>query len=163
MNRHEVLTLVAYDRWANRRLLGAARLLTPEAFARDLRASFGSVQGTLVHILWGESGWLRFWLDGCFILDFSSEDFPSVAALEARWTTLEEEQQAFVDRLTEDQLSASRVVDDYEYTLGELIQHTLNHSSYHRGQVVLLLRQLGETPPATDFRDFLTELRCGAA
>ncbi|MGE5413899.1 MAG: DinB family protein [Syntrophomonadaceae bacterium] len=47
--------------------------------------------------------------------------------------------------------------------LGELIQHAANHSTQHRGQVVLMLRQLGKTPPGTGFRQFLTESRRGSA
>src|SRR3954451_6440214 len=39
------------------------------------------------------------------------------------------------------------------------IQHALNHSTYHRGQVAILLRQLGHTPPFSDYHDFLTEAR----
>ena len=45
----------------------------------------------------------------------------------------------------------------WEYALGHMMQHTANHSSYHRGQVVTLLRQLGKTPEATDFLVFLDE------
>ena len=90
------------------------------------------------------------------------EEFPAVPALAARWAELEQEQQAFVAGLTDEQLATTRRVRSYDYTLGELIHHLLNHSTYHRGQVVLLLRQLGETPPATDFRLFLTEVRYGA-
>jgi uncharacterized damage-inducible protein DinB len=37
------------------------------------------------------------------------------------------------------------------------MQHVVNHSSYHRGQVVTLLRQLGKTPPATDFLIYFDE------
>ena len=45
----------------------------------------------------------------------------------------------------------------WEYALGHMMQHTANHSSYHRGQVVTLFRQLGKTPEATDFLVFLDE------
>jgi DinB family protein len=47
----------------------------------------------------------------------------------------------------------------WEYSLAETMQHVVNHSSYHRGQVVVLLRQLGQTPPATDFLVFFDEQR----
>jgi uncharacterized damage-inducible protein DinB len=162
MNRQDVETHFAYNQWANHRLLEAAGRLTTASFVKDLNASFGSLRGTLSHLLWGEWWWLRFWQDGSLPPEFPPEEFPTVPALAARWATLEEEQQAFVQGLTDEQLAVTRRVRSYEYTLGELIHHLLNHSTYHRGQVVLLLRQLGETPPATDFRLFLTELRYGA-
>jgi len=162
MNRQDVNTRFAYNQWANHRLLEAAGRLTVESFSKDLNASFGSLRGTLIHILWGESWWLRFWQDGTFIPEFPPEEFPTVPALTASWAKLQQEQQAFVAGLTDEQLAATRLVRSHEYTLGELIHHLLNHSTYHRGQVVLLLRQLGATPPATDFRLFLTELRYGA-
>ena len=148
MNRQELDIHLAYDRWANRRLLEAARALPAEEFSKDLRASFGSVRGTLLHILWGEWGWLRYWQEGNFIPEFSLEDFPSVAALEASWSELEQEQRAFVSALTDEDLLGQRAVDEHTYTLGELIHHTLNHSTHHRGQVVLLSDSLG-TPHRT--------------
>ncbi len=43
------------------------------------------------------------------------------------------------------------------YVLGDALLHCANHASYHRGQVVSLLRQLGATPPATDYIFFLDE------
>lgn len=162
MNRQELDTYFAYDRWANRRLLQAAGELSADAFSQDLRASFGSVRGTLLHILWGEWRWLRYWQNGIFIPAFSLEDFATVAALEASWSELEHEQQTYVAGLTDQALMEERSVGEHVYTLGELVHHILDHSSYHRGQVVLLLRQLGHVPPATHFRLFLTELRYGA-
>jgi uncharacterized damage-inducible protein DinB len=46
-----------------------------------------------------------------------------------------------------------------DFSLQELVQHVAKHSTYHRGQVVLLLRQTGQVPPATDFGFFLIETR----
>jgi uncharacterized damage-inducible protein DinB len=162
MNRQDISTLFAYDHWANRRLLDAAARVSPESLSKEMQGSFGSLHGTLLHILWGESHWLRFWQDGTRTPAFTPEEYPTVSALKTSWAKLEREQLAFVAGLTDEQLQAKRAVKDYEYTLGELMQHLLNHSTYHRGQVTLLLRQLGEKPPATDFRLFLTELRYGA-
>ena len=133
---------LAYNRWANRRLLQAAAALSADQFSKDLRASFGSVRGTLVHILWGEAGWLHYWKESAFIPEFALE-FPTVAAVEARWSELEDAQRPLVESLTDEALRQRRAVDEYTYTLGELIQQTLTHSVHHRGQVVLLLRQLG--------------------
>jgi uncharacterized damage-inducible protein DinB len=45
--------LANYNRWANARLFEASAALTAEERERDLRASFNSLEGTLIHILWG--------------------------------------------------------------------------------------------------------------
>ena len=159
MTAAEVRRLFAYNRWANRRLLVAASLLSRDDFSRDLHASYGSVRGTLIHILWGEGRWLQFWKDGSFIPDADPDEYPTVAALETAWDQIEEEQQAFTATLTDEQLAGTMNVREHTYTLAELVQHTLNHSTYHRGQVAVLLRQIGHRPPSTDFRLFLTEAR----
>ena len=159
VNTQDVQTWFAYNSWANRRVLRVAADLAPEDFARDLNASFGSLQGTLLHILWGEWRWLRFWQSGTLVPELLPAEFPDVPAFEANWTILEEEQRAFAAGLTDERLAAPHTVRDNTYVLADLIQHLLNHSTYHRGQVALLLRQLGRTPPATDYRLFLTEAR----
>ena len=56
-------------------------------------------------------------------------------------------------------IAAARLLPDepWQLPLADLMYHVINHSSYHRGQVITLLRQLGHEPPATDFREFLKE------
>ena len=162
MDIEDFRTLYAYNRWANRRVTTAARPLGIEDFTRDVGASHGSVRGTLVHILWGEWVWLQRWRGDSPTQVFTPEQFPDAAALEARWTIIEREQQAFVERLTEQRLNTLVAYHNlqgqrWEYLLRHMMQHVVNHSSYHRGQVVAFLRQLGHTPPATDFLVFFDE------
>jgi uncharacterized damage-inducible protein DinB len=38
--------------------------------------------------------------------------------------------------------------------LGVLIQHAVNHSTFHRGQLATLMRQVGGVPPGSDLDDF---------
>ncbi len=159
MNVQDVGTLLSYNRWANERLLDAASRLPAADFTRDLGASFGSVRGTLLHILWGERRWLQFWQEGSFMPEPSVETFPDAAALAAAWSSLDRDRETFAASLTDERLSTFIAVRDQTYTLAELFQHILNHSTYHRGQVALLLRQLGHGPPATDYRHFLSETR----
>jgi len=163
MNLQEVRVFFGYNRWANRLLLQAVSELPTEVFDRDLRGSFASIKGTLRHLQWGERAWLRFWNEGSTGPDLSPTDLPDLPSLEAGWTKLERDQDLFVRELTEERLRAPCPVEENSYTLGELIQHSLNHSTHHRGQVVLMLRQLGRTPPGTGFRQYLTASRSKGA
>ena len=148
-----------YNRWANHRLLEASSTLSAEDRQRDLRASFNSIEGTLIHILWGERGWLSFFRTGNFVPRPAPGDYIDFPALERAWATHDEAYVTWLCSLTQPHLDGSRTLDATTYTLAELIQHALNHSTYHRGQVALLLRQLGHTPPWTDYHDFLAEAR----
>ncbi len=164
MNAAEIRTLYGYNRWANRRLLRAAQLLKWQDFTKDLGASHGSIRGTLVHILWGEWLWLRRWRGESPKQVIAPEEFPDWRAVESRWNGVEQEHNMFLESLT-DELLIRRVSYEnlegvrWEYSLAEMMQHLANHSSYHRGQVAVLLRQLGQTPPATDSLVFLDEQR----
>lgn len=151
--------LFAYDGWANRRLLEAAGRLSARDFTRDLGASFDSVRGTLLHIMWGEKRHLQFWRDGTRIDDPGVDDFRDVESLQGTWSIVEQERKAFLGALSDHDLGAPLNVRGKEFTLQELVQHVVNHSTYHRGQMALLLRQLGHQPPSTDFALFLRETR----
>ena len=162
MNSGEIRTLYAYNRWANRRLLRAARLLPWHDFTRDLCSSHRSIRGTLVHIIWGEWLWTWRWQSESPKQIFVPEDFQDWGTLDSRWTTVENEQQAFLENLNDELLDTRASYENlqgqrWEYSLAHMMQHVVNHSSYHRGQVAALLRQLGQAPPATDFLIFLDE------
>lgn len=166
MNTQEIQNLYAYNRWANHRLLKAARRLDWKDCTSEMGTSHGSVLGTLVHIIWGEWLWVRRWRSESPKERFAPKDFPDWTTLESRWTSVEAEQQAFINCLSDDLLekrvSYENLQDQrWQYSLAQMMQHVVNHSSYHRGQVITLLRQLGQTPPATDFLVFLDENSAG--
>jgi uncharacterized damage-inducible protein DinB len=89
----------------------------------------------------------------------SSGDYPDFASLREAWTRHDEAYVTYLRGITQQEFDSPRILDATAYTMGALIQHALNHSTYHRGQVALLLRQLGNTPPFTDYHDFLAEVR----
>ena len=156
MDAQSARTLFAYNHWANRRLLKAAERLSARELDRDLRGSFRSIRGTFRHLLWGERSWLRMWRERTFGPKLSSKELPDLPAIAKAWSALEEEQGKFFDALSDEKLQASFAIDGNPYVLGDLIQHAMNHSTHHRGQVVLMLRQLGKKPPGTGYRQFLT-------
>jgi len=162
MTTQDIRLLFAYNRWANARTLSAAALVAPDALTRELGNSFASVRDTLVHIYGAEWIWLARWTGTSPTTPVAPADVPDVAALAARWKTLEDEQSAFIKGLTDADLErpieyANLKGDRFTNPLGALMQHLVNHSTYHRGQVTTLLRQLGATPVSTDLVTFLRE------
>ena len=171
MNKDDIQLLFEYDRWANNRVLQAASALSPEQFTRDLGGSLRSVRDTLVHIIGGEWGWLTIWnqpsVTSAFVTDlwtrfgalFDPNAFPDLASVQRRWAELERDQIDFVNGVTNESLVRMIPVRATQISLAHLMQHLANHSSYHRGQVSLMMRQLAAEPVPTDFALFLMEGR----
>ena len=175
MTRDDIQLLYEYDRWANDRVLHAASALSAEEFTRDLGGSFRSVRDTLVHIVGAECRWLTYWKEpspsSAFLTDLWTRDnplfnpnaFPDLAAVQLKWAEVEREQVEFVNRVTNESLRRMLPVRETQISLAHLMQHVANHSTYHRAQVALMLRQLAANPLATDFAMFLMEGRRGRA
>lgn len=169
MDRDDIQLLYEYDRWANGRVLTAASALAAEQFTRDLGGSFRSVRDTLVHIIGGEWMWLEYWKQKVHTPEvianlktrhgtlFNPAGFPDAGAVKAKWTEVEAVQVEFVSAVTNESLNQLIPARGGEATLAHLMQHLANHSTYHRGQVSLMLRQLGAEPLPTDFHAFLIE------
>ena len=171
MTKDDIQLLYEYDRWANNRVLQAASALSAEQFTRDLGSSFRSVRDTLVHIIGGEWIWLAYWKDpphsSTLLADlrkrrdvlFNPHAFPNVAAVQSKWVEVEKEQVEFVNRVTDESLEKMLPFRTTQIRLAHLMQHLANHSTYHRGQVATMMRQLDAEPLATDFHVFLVEGR----
>lgn len=164
----EIRELYRYNGWANRRSLEGARALTPTDFLRDLGSSFPSVQATLVHILSAEWIWLQRWLGHSPPGHLAASDLASFDILQSRWEANDRELLEFVAGLDEKDLSAAvsyRTIagDPQRAPLWQLMRHVVNHSTYHRGQVATLLRQLGAAAPSTDLILFFRQEATAAA
>lgn len=151
MTHQDLCTLVDFHYWARNRMLDAVDGLTSDQYARDLGSSFRSVRDTVVHIYAAEWIWYMRWLGTSPSALVTVDQFPDIAAIRNAWTELEGKVRAFVSALDED--GVTRVMP---YTLlsgvsstspfWQMIQHVVNHASYHRGQVTTMLRQLGAAP-----------------
>ena len=152
MNLAELRTLLDYHYWARDRLLQAVEQLTPEQFTQDIRSSFGSVRDTLVHIYSAEWIWYSRWQGESPAAMLAPETFQNPASVRSAWNEHEAKVRGFLNSLGEQRIND---VMQYRTTEGEpkasifwhMLQHVVNHPSYHRGQVTTMLRQLGASPP----------------
>jgi uncharacterized damage-inducible protein DinB len=147
--------LYRYNTWANTRVFEAVSSLSAEAFAKDLVSSYPSVRDTMLHIVCAEWIWLQRWKGVSPQAVFHVADFPSLDIIRLRWSEVDHERRGFIDTLTDERLLAVvRYVnlkgETWQYSLWRQMYHVVNHSTYHRGQLTTMLRQLGARPVSTD-------------
>jgi uncharacterized damage-inducible protein DinB len=152
-----VRELYGYHWWANRRLLGVAAALGETAVATPQGAhfSFPTLKGTFAHIYGADWIWFSRWKGGSPTALPGDADFPSLAALRARWDDLERDQRSFIESLGEADLA--RAVDykntqgkPFRLSLGQLLRHVVNHATHHRSEIATMLTAISGSPPATD-------------
>lgn len=155
MQLDAIRELYDYNHWANQRVLSAMTPLTDDMFTRNMGNSFVSLRDTLAHILGAEWIWLERWLGRSPKALLNASDFPTLQALQRRWAAVRLDQNQYIqtlvpDRLNDDVSYTNTRGERYSYALWRQMLHVLNHSSYHRGQVTTLLRQMGAEPAGTD-------------
>ena len=155
----QIAELFDYVAWANRKLFTALAALSAEDYKRDLKTSFSSLHGTVAHIVWSDELWLRRWQGAVPPAVAQGKDLETLAAAQQRWESLAAERARFIGGLTEERLESEIVVKastggEFRHRLRETLLHSVDHNTYHRGQLVAMLRQVGQTPPATGLAGF---------
>jgi uncharacterized damage-inducible protein DinB len=151
MTLQDLRTMLDYHYWARDRLLAALDTLSPEQLTRDLGSSFKSIHETMVHTYAAEWAWHSRWHGSSPTALLPADQFPDLASIRNAWQELEGKMRRFVDGLGDDGVER---VHDYTLLSGQagstplwqMLQHVVNHASYHRGQVTTMLRQLGAAP-----------------
>jgi len=168
MQKQNFQLLAQYNRWMNEKILSACENLSAEELVTDRGAFFGSILGTLNHLMVGDILWLKRFAEGT--QKFGNLDQVSAmagpASLDAHlYTDLKSFAQArraldadiigFCDEITQQQLGeklAYKTIQGtpFEDELGLLVQHLFNHQTHHRGQITTLLSQASIDVGPTD-------------
>ncbi len=155
-----VRAMAEYNRWQNQNLYGAAEGMSDAARKEPRAAWFGSIHGTLNHLLWGDQIWMsRF----AGTAKPRAAGIPDSAAMYESWDELKGERAAF-DRIILDwaeRLDPAWLDGGLTWFSGAvgrelsrpkwlLAAHLFNHQTHHRGQVHCMLTQAGVRPGTTD-------------
>ena len=150
-----------YNNWANKRLIEKLSSLPEEILNKEQKSSFRSIIATILHVYDAETVWMKR-LEGISLTEWPSKEFNG-SAYEAL-KLLENSSMVIKDyalTLTNEKLNEDcpfRSLEGKEYTMKvyDIIQHCMNHSTFHRGQIVTMLRNLDITElPSTDYIAYL--------
>lgn len=167
--------LAQYNQWMNSRLYEAVARLPFEDIGRDLGAYFGSILGSLNHIVVGDTIWLKRFAEhpACRISLAAVAELPRPESLDQllfddftvltehrKW--LDEQIRRWIDQLSDSDMDYQL---HYRNTKGvaaqkrfsTLVLHFFNHQTHHRGQVTTLLSQVGEDVGVTDLLALIPE------
>ena len=157
-------TLATYNAWANARLYAAARALPDGQYRKNVGAFFGSLHGTLNHLLVADRIWLRrFTGEGEAPTQLNAILHGDLASLEAARNAEDARIIRYVGGLTEEAIDrdldyANMAGARHRNKLMHLLTHLFNHQTHHRGQAHAILTVLGvQEPPSLDLVVMLRE------
>ena len=151
--------MARYNAWQNRSVLAWAGEMTEEERLRDRGAFWGSVMGTLNHLLWGDTVWMHRLAGGpnatCGLKDSPTLHAVWAAFCDAR-AAMDQTIQSWTEGLTDDDLaedfawSSASAGRSFVQPKGLLALHFFNHQTHHRGQLHAMATAAGLKPGATD-------------
>ena len=151
----------SFNLWANTETVNWLKDKPVELMEQEVPSSFPNIKLTLLHVWGAEDVWLKR-LQGTPSPTFLTLNFTGTTAdVFAGLLQCSAHFNDYVHGLSEENLNEAcdfRLLNGTEDSRARLhmIQHCMNHSTYHRGQVVTIARNLGLTdPPSTDFMRYI--------
>ena len=149
--------LSAYSIWANQLLLDVINLLPEEKQKQEVTSSFSSLYKTVLHMWSAESVWWQRMklLERLYI---PAESFSGdMKELSNQLISQNRQWNEWITNANEHQLQHvfqyyNFKKEQFKQPIYQMLLHVFNHGTYHRGQLVNMLRQLGvEKVPAADY------------
>ena len=151
--------MARYNAWQNKGLRAIVDAMDEDALRHDRGAFFGSILGTLNHLLWGDLVWMARFAGG----DAPPQaiaDSPDMTATPVEWSTHRFRTDGRIS-LWADKLASVDLVGDLTWyseaakrevtqPMQTCIVHFFNHQTHHRGQVHAMLTAAGAKPGPTD-------------
>lgn len=149
MNKSYFLELAQYNIWANQKMTDWLSQISEEQWSQKLIGSFDSIESTAIHTAGSEKIWferLNYQANPFLTLTFkgSKNDLIEI------WRNASENLKNYVCNTSEEDLMESFPYKslknkDFSRVKYQAVAHVFNHSTYHRGQLVNYLRQVGFT------------------
>jgi len=140
--------LTAYNSWADQKAIDWLCQITDEQWEQVNISSFSSIRQTAVHIASAEKIWIDFWTGSADPVYLSANFTGTKSELLAIWKAASNGLETFIIAHPAENLNQPVSFIYPNGNIGQMpyyqtFAHIINHSTYHRGQLVTLLRQAG--------------------
>lgn len=149
----------AYNAWANQKIIDCISNLPDEVIHREINSSFTSVYKTLLHSWYAEDIWLQR-IKLTEQPDGAANNFTGTYTQLAKlYMDQSNKIHTWVSNATETQVqhvfAYLKNKEQFKQPVWQVLVHVFNHGTYHRGQLITMLRQLDAAHiPNTDFLAF---------
>jgi uncharacterized damage-inducible protein DinB len=164
MTKQYFIELASYNIWANNIVCGWLEKITDEQWKQPVISSFNSIQETVLHVVGAENVWTERMNDVAAPVWIPSVFKGTKDEHIALMTKTSEAVKNFVIAFDENRLQAKLFFkrlngEENLMPFYQILSHMFNHASYHRGQLVTMLRQVGFTNvSSTDLSVFYKQM-----
>jgi uncharacterized damage-inducible protein DinB len=147
MRPNEIRTVYGYSYWAFDKVWDCVLKLSDAQFTEELEYSRGSIRNQIVHMMSAARRWIIRVNGGEIVPHLAFEDYPTRAAIKAKWDELRAEALDYINDLSEADLDGVihwQLPDrgmDAENTRWEILLHVANHATDHRAQILAMINQ----------------------
>ncbi len=153
-------TMARYNAWQNQQLFDALETVPLETLTQGRRAFFGSILGTLNHVLWGDQIWMSRFDPSVQPPDGGIADsaalYPTLGAWSAARFHMDGKIRHWAETLRALNLTgqlhwhSAAAGREMSAPISLCVAHMFNHQTHHRGQVHAMITAAGLTAPVTD-------------
>lgn len=166
--RHDTLKHFEYHKWANQKVFEHLKNLPEELFTQEIKSVFSSISEVVIHMCVADAMWLKVLSGGSFeqsknlAIQLNQElRGKGIEGITAFFEDTAIQYQTFFESLED--LDADITVEHPSFgrmktSYSELMNHVINHGTYHRGNISAMLRQLGHASVPTDYVFYLLNL-----
>lgn len=156
----DLKVLTAYNLWANSRISNWLCANDSDKLDEECASSFSTIGLTINHIWDAQNFYLSVLKETTMTKEWDKTSLHAIEQLVAQSS----EFMLYTSQLNEKALNEPRTIQTKvlsgTFSQAQLIHHTMNHSTFHRGQIITIGHQLNMSKaPATDLFHYLSELK----
>lgn len=163
--KNRTLQIYGYHKWANQRVFEHLKKLPDEVYDQEIKSVFSSIQVVVVHMYQADGMWLSVMSGDPFARTMKiikqlkkKSEARNLGDMELLYEDLYAQYKAFL--IGHDDLDKNLTIEHpkfgkLETPVSEMVQHVVNHGTYHRGNITAMLRQQGHEGVPTDYIFYL--------